>query len=122
MKYLYCGLLILCLLLGACWLSGREIGRRSEAVALPLENAVSALRAGDAAQGRQLLRRSAAEWERHEGVLASLMSHSSTDKIRAALAELEAVPDGELERLALGLLRAVRSLAEMNRPVWRNIF
>ena len=47
MKYLYCGLLILCLLLGACWLSGREIGRRSEAVALPLEGAVSALRAGD---------------------------------------------------------------------------
>ena len=122
MKYFYLGLLILCLLLGGCWLSQRQIAQRTEAVAAPLEEALRAVRSGDAARGRQLLTRGAQTWHVHEGVLASLMSHSYTSEISTALAELEALPDAELERLALRLLWAVRRLAEMEQPVLENVF
>lgn len=122
MRYLYLGLLIVALLLGACYISRQQVEARTEAVCAPLSEALQALRAGDSAGGRRLLERSRAEWERNEGVLASLMSHSYTREIGSSLAELEALSDGELEHLTLHLLKAVRELLEAERPVLRNIF
>ncbi|MBQ1371712.1 MAG: hypothetical protein IIY70_02155 [Oscillospiraceae bacterium] len=122
MKYLYLGLLIIALLLGACQISRQQIEARTEAVCAPLTEALQTLQTGDSAAGRRLLERSRAEWKRHEGVFASLMSHSYTREVGNALEELEAVPDQELERLTRHLLRAVRELAQTERPVWRNIF
>ena len=122
MKYLYIGLFIIALLIGGCFASQAAVRRGAEAVAAPLEAAAEALEAGDPEAARGLAARAAEEWARHEGVLASLISHDHTNGIAEALAELQRAPEKELGSRLAGLLEAVRSLAEMERPVWRNVF
>ena len=122
MKYLYIGLFIIALLAAGCFWSQRAVAARAEAVAGPLEAAAEALEAGDAEAARALAARAAEEWARHEGVLASLISHDHTNGIAEALAELRQAPEEELGSRLAGLLEAVRGLAEMERAVWRNVF
>ena len=62
MKYLYLGLLILCLLLCACYLSSRQVQARIEAAALPLHRAMNAHRAGDGAARELAVRESLDRW------------------------------------------------------------
>lgn len=122
MKYLYVGILILCLLLGACWFSGQEVRRRTETVTAPLEQALSALREGDEARGRSFAGMAALEWEKNEGVLASLFSHQYTNEISLRLAELRWLDGQQFERVCDRVLRAVRELKQMGNVIWRNIF
>lgn len=122
MKYLYLGLFILCMLICACWLTQREIGLRTEAIAAPLEDALRSVQTADAARGRQLLAQSAQLWEAHEGFFASLMSHSYTQEIDEALAVREGVRDSELPRFLLRLLHAVQVISDADQPLWHNIF
>ena len=122
MKYFYIGVLILCLLVAGCLLTAWEIGRRTEAVAQPLALALEALRAGDEAGSRAQARFAAAEWDRHQGVLAALISHDHTNGVGEALAGLSWSQGPELGRRLEELLRRVRELAEMDRVVWRNLF
>lgn len=122
MKYLYVGLLIIALLVGGCFWSQRAVAERAEAVAGPLEAALAAYEGGDAEAARGLAAEAAAEWAKHEGVLASLISHDHTNGIAEALAELQQAPEEELGSRLAGVLKAVRSLAEMERTVWRNVF
>ena len=57
MKYLYVGLLILSLLLCACYFSTRILSERTEALLVPLEQAARAAQSGDhAAKDRYLSR------------------------------------------------------------------
>ena len=122
MKYMYIGLFIIALLIGGCFWSQRAVAVRAGAVAEPLEAAAEALEAGDATAARELTARAAAEWAKHEGVLASLISHDHTNGVSEALAELQQAPEEELGSRLAGLLKAVRGLAEMERAVWRNVF
>ena len=122
MKYLYIGLFIIALLIGGCVWSQRAVAARAEAVAAPLERAAEALKAGDAGAARELAAEAAAEWARHEGVLASLISHDHTNGVAEALAELQRAPEEELGSRLAGALEAVRRLAELERAVWRNVF
>ena len=80
MKYLYCGLLILCLLLGACWLSGREIGRRSEAVALRqrLLSTMSSRASTAARRAFMWGTRMSRQWKDMETALSSSLSFSTS--------------------------------------------
>ncbi|MBR3077987.1 MAG: DUF4363 family protein [Oscillospiraceae bacterium] len=122
MKYFWIGVMILCLLLTGCFLSQRELRQRTEAVAAPLAQAIAAYQRGETEQGRRLSETAALEWERKEGVLASLLSHNYTNRISAALAELGRTGDEDFLRVCEGLLRDIRALAEQERAVWRNIF
>lgn len=122
MKYLYVGILILCLLLGACWFSGQEIRWRTEAVTAPLQQALAALRGGDEARSRSFAGMAALEWEKNEGVLAALFSHHYTNEISMKLAELNWRHGEDFERVCDWVMRAVRELTETERVIWRNIF
>ena len=121
MKYLYVGLLIAALLVGSCVWSRWEVERRAEAVAGPLEAALEALEAGDRTAARELGARAAAEWEKHEELLASLLSQDRTNGIGSALAELRRAPEEELGSRLEAVRRSVRALAEMERVVLRNL-
>ena len=122
MKFLCIGLLILALLVGGCVWSQRAVAVRAEAVGATLEAALEALRGGDEDAARRLAAEAAAAWEKHEGVLASLISHDHTNGVGEALAELQWAPREELGSRLAGLLETVRSLAEMERAALRNIF
>ncbi len=122
MKYLWIGLLIAALLIGGCFWSQRTINARAGAVAAPLEEALRALRAGDETRARELADKAAAEWTRHEGILASFISHDHTNGVAEALAELELSPGEELGSRLARLLKAVRELAEMERLTLENVF
>ena len=122
MKYLCIGSLIIALLIGGCFWSQRSIEAKAEAVAEPLEAALEALRGGDPAAARALAAEAAAEWAKHEGVLASLVSHERTGWIGQALEELALAPEEELGSRLAGTLRALRELAALERAAWRNVF
>ena len=122
MKYLYIGLLIIALLVGGCVWSQGAVAARAEAVAAPLEAAAEALEAGDEARARELAARAAAEWVRHEGILASFISHDHTNGVAEALAELELSPGEELGSRLARLLKAVRELSGMERLTLENVF
>ena len=122
MKYFYLGIFILCMLICVCWFSQREIELRTDAVAAPLEEALSAVKQSNFAHGRSLLADGAEIWSQHEGFLASLMSHSYTREVDEALATREVVPDSDLRRFLARLLHAVRTISEVDKPLWRNSF
>ena len=122
MKYLVVGILILLMLAAGCVLSNVEIQKRTDAVAERLEAALAADLAGDEAGALALLQAAKAEWAAHEGVLASLLSHNYTDAVARDLTELDMLEGVERPRACRRVLRAVRALARMERPVWRNLF
>ena len=122
MKYFYIGLLILALLLAGCVCAGRALRGRTEAAAAPLEQALEALERGDVARGRACVEQARAEWQRSEGLLASLLNHERTQAVSAALAELEELRGAELTRACGRLIRSLRELAETETLRWRNIF
>lgn len=122
MKYLYVGLLTLALLLGACWWSAGQISARTQAAAAPLELAAQALEAGDGTLAASRVARAEALWRQGEELLAGLTSHAYTSQIRQGLREAGFLEGRELERALALLLEQLQTLAELERPVWRNIF
>lgn len=122
MKYFYIGMMILCLLLTGCLAAGWVIGRSVSAVSLPLEGASDAIRSGDEARGQALIRQAAVEWNRRNGVLASLLRHDLTDEISTELSGLQWTQGTELLRGCTKVLDALHRLAESEKPSWRNIF
>ncbi len=121
MKYLWIGLMIAALMIAGCFWGGREIGRRAEAVAASLEDALNALESGDPARAWTLAAEAAAEWARHETLLEALVSHERTDGIGAALAELKWLEGPALGRACEGLLRQIRDLEYAETPRLSNI-
>ena len=117
MKYFLIGILILALLLVGCGLSGRVIEARTEAAAAALEAALAA----EPERAAALARGAAAEWERSEALLSSLLSHRETQEIGALLAELDGLRGAAFTRACERALRAIRALAEAQRPLWKNI-
>ena len=121
MKYFYIGLALAGLLVVGCFWSRQAVTVRAEAVAAPLEEALEAFRAGDAAEARSLAAEAAAEWGRNEKLLASLVSHTRTNGIGQALEELALAPEEELGSRLAGTLRALRELAALERADFENI-
>ena len=54
-------------------------------------------------------------------LLASLLSHRETQEIGALLAELDGLRGAAFTRACERALRAIRALAEAQRPLWKNI-
>ena len=121
MKYFYIGLALAGLLVLGCYGSRQIVTSRAAAVAGPVEQALEAFRAGDAAEARSLAAEAAAEWGRQEKLLASLVSHTRINGIGQALEELALAPEEELGSRLAGTLRALRELAALERADFENI-
>ena len=122
MKYLYVGLLILSLLLCACYFSTRILSERTEALLVPLEQAARAAQSGDHAAQDRYLSRAANRWRQDDRILACLLSHSNTDAISDALAELQELEGKEYTRGSAALIRLIKRLREADVPRLENIF
>ena len=122
MKYLYLGLLILCLLLCACYLSNRQVQARIEAAALPLHRAMNAHRAGDGAARELAVRESLDRWKNSAPLLDSLLSHERTDQITDALEELQEADEASFVRLCHRALAQLAQLSGFNALRWENVF
>ena len=120
MKYFWIGVLILGLLLSCCWWSEQAVERSAVSVLEPLGEAIAAAEQGRPAA--EPLRRAQALWRQKEGLLASLVSHSSMEELRWGLAELPLLDGAELRRLALRLQHRLLALAEGDDLRWRNLF
>ena len=120
MKYFWIGVVILGLLLTCCWWSERTVERSAASVLEPLGEAISA-----AEQGRptaEPLRRARSLWRQKEGLLASLVSHSSMEELRWGLEQLPLLEGTALRRLAVRLQDRLLALAEGDDLRWRNLF
>ena len=122
MKYLYLGLLILCLLLCACYLSSRQVQARIEAAALPLHRAMNAHRKGDGAARELAVRESLDRWKNSAPLLNSLLSHERTDQITDALEELQEADEASFVRLCHRALAQLAQLSRFNALRWENVF
>lgn len=121
MRYLTIGVLILCLLVGLCWYAEQEIYHRTDAISVPLELALAALRDGDEALARKYAAQAAAAWKQSEAVLSSIISHDHTNGIGEAMAELPWVQSEELGRAVESVRKQVQELADMDKIRWKNI-
>lgn len=121
MKYFYIGLLILCLLLCACYFSTRQVRDRTEALALPLRNALQAFRTGNLTEKARFLEEAADRWQGSEAFFASLLSHEITAGIGSDLRELSLAEDRDFEGLCLRLLDSLRRVRRMDLPILENI-
>ena len=121
MKYLVTGVLILALLICLCFYANREIGKRTEAVSAPLEEALSALRSGEMQKARAAISLAIDAWTKSDSVLASFVSHDHTNNITEELAQLPWTSPEELGQKIEGILQQIRGLAEMDKIVWKNI-
>lgn len=122
MKYLYLGLLILCLLLCACYLSNRQVQAGIEAAALPLHRAMRAHQAGDAAARDLALRESLSRWKSSSPQLDSLLSHDRTERITEALEELAEADEASFVRLCHKALARFERLSGFHALRWENLF
>ena len=121
MKYFVTGILILCTLIGLCWLSAWEITERTRQIAEPLEQALSAIQAGDNAKAQAYAAQATESWAASEAVLASFISHDHTNAIAEALAQLPWLRGPELGKALEALLTQLYGLAEMEQITWANI-
>ncbi len=121
MKYLYIGLLILCLLLCACYLSTREVRDRTEALTLPLRQAVQAFRTGNLAERARLVAEAGARWAESEAFFASLLSHEKTSQVSEDLRRLSVADGDEFEQTCLRLLDSLDRIRRMDLPILENI-
>lgn len=121
MKYLYIGLLILCLLLCACYLSTRQIDHRTEAMVLPLHQALQAFRAGDVTAGTRFVAETNAQWARNEAFFASLLSHEKTAQVSEDLRLLSLGHPEEFEKTCIRLIDNLEKIRHMDLPVPENI-
>ena len=121
MKYFYIGLLILCLLLCACYFSSRQIRRGTEAMAFPLRQALQAFRAGNLTEKARSLEEAAARWKAGESVFASLLSHDHTAGIAEDLRALALAKDEEFEGICFRLLDKLDRIRRMDLPILENI-
>ena len=121
MKYFVIGVLILSILIGLSVFADLEIDNRTREVSIPLEEALSALRAGNEQEVQACMIRAADAWTKSERVLASFISHDHTNSITEQLAQLPWLQGKELGQTIEGILKQVQGLAEMDEIVWKNI-
>lgn len=122
MKYFYIGLLILCLLLCACYLSTRQIRVRTEAMALPLRRAMQAFHAGNIPAKTRFLEEADAHWHRSEPCFAALLSHDKTVQVSEDLRALFVVKDEDFDQICTRLIDQLYRIQRMDLPIWENIF
>lgn len=121
MKYFYIGLLILCLLLCACWFSTRAVQGKSHAMLMPLRDALEAFRRGDKTACAQAVGEAKRRWEHSEPVLESLLSHERVLDISDELVRLEYAPDEAFEQICIGMMAKLERIGEMDIPKLHNI-
>lgn len=121
MKYMYIGLLILCLLLCACYLSTRQIDQRTEAMLLPLHRALQAFQAGDLTTKTRYVEETTAHWEQNEAFFASLLSHEKTAQVSEDLRILSLDHPEEFEKACVRLIDNLQRIRHMDLPVPENI-
>lgn len=121
MKYFVIGVLILSILIGLSVFADLEIDNRTREVSIPLEEALSALRAGNEQEVQACMIRAADAWTKSERVLASFINHDHTNNITEQLAQLPWLQGKELGQTIEGILKQVQGLAEMDEIVWKNI-
>lgn len=121
MKYFVIGVLILSILIGLSVFADLEIDNRTREVSIPLEEALSALRAGNEQEVQACIIRTADAWTKSERVLASFISHDHTNSITEELAQLPWLQGKEIGQTIEGILKQVQGLAEMDEIVWKNI-
>ena len=118
MKFFYIGLLILCLLLCACYFSTHEVRSRTQAMLLPLR---SALQAEDPANRARALAEAEASWKKASPVLDALISHERTFEVSSGLEDLRLAGPEEFDRLCSGLITKLERIAGMDLPRLSNI-
>lgn len=121
MKYFYIGLLILCLLLSACYFSTREIRTHTEALVIPLRQALQAFRAGNLSQKAVFMEELTRQWNKSEPFFASLLSHEKTTDIAEDLQELSMAEGRDFERICSRLLDRLCRIRRMDLPIPENI-
>ena len=122
MKQLLIGILILILLLGACWFSSRQIRESCYELSGLLQKSLDAQSRGSTDARDRYLRQAAHLWARKEPILDALLSHVHTGEITAALHELPFLSGSDYAarcRAALEILRIIRRLDEIR---WENVF
>ena len=116
MKYFCIGLLILCLLLCACYFSARKVDAAASSVLGPLEKALERAGLGDVRGRRAWIDTAQACWQRELPLLTCLLSHSLTGEIGDRLAELRLLEGAEFRRGCALLIRRLQAVREMDRP------
>lgn len=122
MKYFYIGLLILSLLLCACYFTSRQMRRSTDAMLKPLEDALEASRLGDYEGARRALAAAERSWARYEPRLNALISHERTDEVSQQLCLLRYADADHFESICSALILRIRHLRQMDLPQWHNIF
>ena len=121
MKYFCIGLLILCLLLCACYLSTRALRQEAAAMLRPLRQAAQAFRRGDTAAVSRYVRQTAAQWRRCEPVFASLLSHECTFAVSDDLQALGFCDAASFPQTCEHLMKTLRQIVDMELPNLKNI-
>ncbi len=121
MKYFYIGLLIFAVLLSACFLTSREIGRRTGRLECALRQALAAAEDADAGASAYHTGRALRLWHRDRGLFSCFLSHSYSEEISEDLEELQTVSGREYRRTCRRLLQRLENIRRMDRPVLENI-
>lgn len=121
MKHFVLALTLLALIVGASLLAGHSLARQNDAVTAPLEQALDAARAGDAALARRLAAEASKRWERALPCFSSLLGHEELDVVTHGFARLHEAEDDDFRALCAELLEQLAHLRELDRPLLKNI-
>ena len=115
MKYFYIGLLILCMLLCACYFSTREIDARVTAVIEPLRNARHEADRGHIQSRQAWIRTAQSAWQKGLPLMTCLLSHSVTEEISDKLEELPCLPQDSFSLGCDHLIHKLLFVQQMDR-------
>ena len=125
MKRMWGGVILLVLLLVACFLVGEGLEHRIHPHTASLRQAADLARAEQWEQAEALAKQAQTDWERLSWVAAILTGHEELERIETGFAQMMAYAGtdaAEYSALCMELAEAMDALGETHACTWKNFF